>query len=101
MTSGILKQVSKTVALVGIAEKARMHARTLTHARTRTLTLARQGYLSAELVAHGPGGHSSMPTAENPIGVLAQAVAKLHNSPMPASISGATKVRRARCCCWC
>jgi len=70
MTSAILKQVSKNVALVGIAEK---------------------GYLSAELVAHGPGGHSSMPTAENPIGILAQAVAKLYNNPMPASISGAVK----------
>ena len=51
-----------------------------------------QGYLSAELVAHGPGGHSSMPTAENPIGILAQAVAKLYDNPMPASISGAVKV---------
>jgi hypothetical protein len=61
-----------------------------------------QGYLSAELVAHGPGGHSSMPTAENPIGILAQAVAKLYGNPMPASISGAVKVscvRVRQCVC--
>lgn len=65
----ILKQVSKPVALVGIAEK---------------------GYVSIELVASGPGGHSSMPTNENPIGILAEAVAKIQNNPMPSSISGAT-----------
>jgi len=46
--------------------------------------------VSIELVASGPGGHSSMPTNENPIGILAEAVAKIQNNPMPSSISGAT-----------
>lgn len=60
---GLLPGVSLPVALVGIAEK---------------------GYASVELKVEGRAGHSSMPPKHTAIGVLARAVARLENSPMPA-----------------
>jgi carboxypeptidase PM20D1 len=55
------------VALVGVSEK---------------------GYLSLELAATGPGGHSSMPPALTSVGRVAAAVARLEAAPFPARLDG-------------
>ncbi len=55
------------VALVGIAEK---------------------GYLTVELKVEQAGGHASMPQAETAVDILAQALIKSRQSPLPARLSG-------------
>ena len=59
--------VSKPVAFIGIAEK---------------------GVLSLEIVAHGAGGHASMPPAETAVGILGGALSRLERAPMPVRFSG-------------
>jgi carboxypeptidase PM20D1 len=59
--------LAQPVALVGVSEK---------------------GYLTLELSATGPGGHSSMPPALTSVGRVAAAVARLEAQPFPASLSG-------------
>ncbi len=70
LADGLVPGVDELVALIGIAEK---------------------GYVSLELVVEGPGGHSSMPPAETNIGVLAEAITRLQESPFPASLEGASR----------
>ncbi|MFI5149663.1 MAG: M20 family peptidase [Bacteroidia bacterium] len=60
---GLVPGIAKDVALIGIAEK---------------------GYLSLELDVDAEAGHSSLPPRETAIGILATAVSKLENNPMPA-----------------
>lgn len=60
--------LSQQVALVGIAEK---------------------GYAILELRVDLAGGHSSMPAKETAIDVLANAVYKVKNNPLPAKLSPA------------
>ena len=69
LVEGIVKDVPAPVAAIGIAEK---------------------GYVSLDLKAAIPGGHSSTPAAENALTVLARAVERLQSEPMPARIDGAT-----------
>jgi carboxypeptidase PM20D1 len=64
---GILE---KPVALIGISEK---------------------GYLSLEISCALEGGHSSMPTKETAITVIAKAVTDLNNTPFPNRICGPIK----------
>lgn len=64
---GILPDLPKPVALVGMAEK---------------------GYLSVELTATGPGGHSSVPPRETSVSILAAAINALATHPMPANLEG-------------
>jgi len=59
--------VAAPVAMVGVAEK---------------------GYVSLELTVDGAGGHSSMPPAVTPVGILAAAVAALERHQMPAALCG-------------
>jgi carboxypeptidase PM20D1 len=59
--------LTQPVALVGVSEK---------------------GYLSLELSATGPGGHSSMPPALTSVGRVAAAVARLEAEPFPARLDG-------------
>jgi carboxypeptidase PM20D1 len=65
LTEGIIPDVDRQVAMVGIAEK---------------------GYVSVELVVEAAGGHSSMPPNHTAIGVLSKAIHKLENSPFPSRI---------------
>ena len=65
ITEGIIPDVDRPVAMVGIAEK---------------------GYVSVELVVEAAGGHSSMPPNPTAIGVLSSAIHKLENSPFPSRI---------------
>jgi len=67
ITTGVLKGLYQPVALIGIAEK---------------------GFLTLTLSTGTTGGHSSMPPRNTAIGTLSAALARLENTPMPASISG-------------
>lgn len=69
VAEGIVPDVSKPVALIGIAEK---------------------GYVSIKLSAKGEGGHSSMPPKQTAIGVLSQAIERLEANQMPMRMEGAT-----------
>ncbi len=68
IVSGIVPGVSRPAALIGLAEK---------------------GHMSVKLTVTGAGGHSLMPPARTAVGVLAQAVTRLEEHPMPAHLDGA------------
>jgi carboxypeptidase PM20D1 len=59
--------IESPVALVGIAEK---------------------GFLTLELTARAPGGHSSTPPRETAIGQLAKVIQRVESNPLPARIEG-------------
>lgn len=67
---GIIGGLSAPVALIGIAEK---------------------GYLSLRLNAQTASGHSSIPPADNAIGIISRVLQKLADAPFPAQLSGATR----------
>jgi len=69
VVEGQLPGLTATAAMIGIAEK---------------------GYVSVELSAHGPGGHSSTPTFPTQIGRLSRAIAALEAEQFPARLDGAT-----------
>ncbi len=50
------------------------------------LSLTEKGYLSLELIARGNPGHASTPPRETTLGMLAKAVARLEDNPMPADL---------------
>ena len=51
------------------------------------VAMGEKGYLSLILTANGQGGHSSMPGTETTIGILASAIQKLQENPLPASMT--------------
>lgn len=65
---GIIPNVARPAALIGIAEK---------------------GHVSVRLTVSAAGGHSSMPPAQTAVGVLAQAIDRLEKHPLPARLDGA------------
>lgn len=67
ITDGIVPNISKPVALVGIAEK---------------------GYVSIELTAEAEGGHSSMPPQQTAVGILSTALHKLEQYQFPVRLEG-------------
>ena len=66
ITDGIMKGIEKPVAMIGIAEK---------------------GYVNIKLTATANDGHTSAPPKHTAVGILASAIAKIENNPMPAKIS--------------
>jgi carboxypeptidase PM20D1 len=64
---GLLAGLATPTAFIGIAEK---------------------GFVSVELVARAPGGHSSMPPRQSAVGIVSAAVARLEENPMPARLEG-------------
>ncbi len=55
------------------------------------ISIAEKTYATATLVARGPGGHSSMPVADNSIVRLSRAVQKIHDNPFkPQLVSPVT-----------
>ncbi len=66
ITQGLVPGVDQNTALIGIAEK---------------------GYASFELVTQMAGGHSSQPSKETSIDVLARAVSQLKQNPFPRKIT--------------
>ncbi|WP_437683457.1 M20 family peptidase [Sorangium sp. So ce131] len=67
ITQGIIKGIARPVSLIGLAEK---------------------GYVSLELVVETEGGHSSVPPRPTSVGLLARALDRLENNPIPASLDG-------------
>lgn len=67
ITKGALPGLDRPLALVGIAEK---------------------GYLSVELEAEAPGGHSSAPPDSTSIRILNVALKRLLDNPLPARLDG-------------
>lgn len=65
----MLPGIAQPVALVGIAEK---------------------GYVTAELIATGEGGHSNMPPPRSPIGRLGEALHRLEDEPFPTRVGDGT-----------
>jgi carboxypeptidase PM20D1 len=53
-----------------------------------SINVAEKGYVSIELIARGEGGHSSMPPRETAVGILAAAIVKLQENPLPGGIEG-------------
>ncbi|MFZ4715135.1 MAG: M20 family peptidase [Bacteriovoracaceae bacterium] len=70
VTDGIVPDVAKKVAFIGLTEK---------------------GYLTIDLVVNSNPGHSSMPPAQTSIGILAEAITKLEKEQMPGHLKGITK----------
>ena len=68
ITQRMIPGLNQQVALIGIAEK---------------------GYATLELRVDLAGGHSSMPASETAIDVLAAAVSKVKQNPMPAQLTPA------------
>jgi carboxypeptidase PM20D1 len=53
-----------------------------------SINIAEKGYLTLDLTARGAGGHSSMPPRETAVGVLAAALVKLQQAPVPGRLDG-------------
>lgn len=56
------------------------------------ISLTEKGYLSVELTARGSWGHASTPPRETTLGILAAAVTRLENNPMPAGLPEPTRL---------
>lgn len=69
ITRGALPGLKDPLAVVGVAEK---------------------GYLSLQLEAERPGGHSSVPPEETSIEVINEALTRLENNPLPTRLDGVT-----------
>lgn len=70
LTPGLLPGIAGTVAVVGVAEK---------------------GYVSFDLVAHGSGGHSSMPPPDQSVVILAHALSRVDANRPPAQLTPASR----------
>jgi carboxypeptidase PM20D1 len=68
--SGVFDDIGAPVALIGIAEK---------------------GYLTVQLTAKSPGGHSSTPAKNSTIATISRAIQRLDAAPFPAKLDGATR----------
>jgi len=67
ISDGLVPGVETDVALIGVGEK---------------------GYISLEITAHAPGGHSSTPNAETAVTRLASAITRLKARPFAGGIDG-------------
>jgi carboxypeptidase PM20D1 len=65
IVEGIIPNIARPVALIGLAEK---------------------GWVALELTAHGEGGHGSMPPEHTAVGRLVRAIHLLETHQMPAEI---------------
>jgi carboxypeptidase PM20D1 len=65
VTRGVMPGMKRPVATIGLAEK---------------------GFLSVELLVEGTGGHSSMPPPHTAVGILARAVQRVEDHPLPADL---------------
>lgn len=52
------------------------------------INVAEKGSVTLAIVAKGVGGHSSMPPQKTAVGVLADAITKLENQPVPGGLEG-------------
>jgi carboxypeptidase PM20D1 len=61
------------------------------HGDVAILSIAEKGYSSLQLSVNGNGGHSSRPPQHTAIGILARAVTRLEENPMPGHMNGVTE----------
>jgi carboxypeptidase PM20D1 len=66
VTEGVMKQVDRPVAIIGVAEK---------------------GYLNLRLRVDDAGGHSSQPPPRSALGIVSRAVVKVEDDPFPAQLT--------------
>ena len=66
VTEGVMQQVDRPVALIGVAEK---------------------GYVNLRLTVDAPGGHSSQPPLQSALGIVSRAVVKVEDNPFPAELT--------------
>ncbi|MDB4907851.1 MAG: macromolecule metabolism [Gemmatimonadetes bacterium] len=59
--------------------------------RRALVGITEKGYMSVRLTARAEGGHSSMPPQHTAVGILARALDRLENDPMPSRIDGGTR----------
>ena len=52
------------------------------------INVAEKGSVTLAVVAKGVGGHSSMPPQHTAVGILAEAITKLENQPVPGGLEG-------------
>ena len=52
------------------------------------ISVAEKGGVSLELIARAAGGHSSMPPPHTAVGILAEAIVKVENAPLPGGLDG-------------
>ena len=55
-----------------------------------SINVAEKGFLNLQLSVQSPGGHSSMPPAETAVSILAHALVRLTEQPVPGGIDGLT-----------
>jgi carboxypeptidase PM20D1 len=70
IAQGLASGVAAPVALIGTGEK---------------------GFVSIELAASGPGGHSAMPPRETPVAIVAAAVGQVQQHPLSSRITRSTR----------
>jgi carboxypeptidase PM20D1 len=56
--------------------------------RVASINVAEKGLLTIELIAKGVGGHSSMPPQDTAVSILAEAIVKVKNAPVPGGLEG-------------
>ena len=66
VTEGVMQQVDRPVAIIGVAEK---------------------GYVNMRLTVNSEGGHSSQPPPQSALGVVSRAVVKVEDNPFPAELT--------------
>lgn len=52
-----------------------------------SINVAEKGYLTVNITANSAGGHSSMPPQETAVSILAQAILKLRDNPVPGGLT--------------
>ena len=53
-----------------------------------SINLAEKGVVTLSLIARSAGGHSSMPPKETAVGILARAIDRLQQAPVPGGLTG-------------
>ncbi len=54
------------------------------------INVAEKGYVTLDLAAKGEGGHSSAPSRQTAVGVLAEGLVALQSAPIPGGLDGLT-----------
>ncbi|MGE0621709.1 MAG: M20 family peptidase [Pseudomonadales bacterium] len=52
------------------------------------INVAEKGSVTLDIVARAAGGHSSMPPRQTAVGILAEAITRLEDNPVPGGLSG-------------
>lgn len=56
-----------------------------------SINVAEKGFLTVKLTATGAGGHSSMPPQDTAVSILASAILKVRDAPLPGGLDGVSE----------